>query len=533
DDLSHVEEESLLNSDENTTIGQEIGLGDSLSEDSTSGSDDPNVEDDLPHVETSPMNKGRLPNVDGNTMIWQEISSGDSLSEDFTSGSNDSNVAPEDLNWDGTYADENNSGGGTSTDSSSSDNTIITVTPHPTENGNNPVVDTIIRITDKNIKDSYNEALVESKRSNKKVNGITLVLNKNTGNKILNSVTVNLPQSVQDFIISKKNIYAIEVAYNPNIKIKMDLATIKEINKQAKADVNVTITKLDSNKLAGNAKTAIGSRPVFELKVNYGSGKQVSNFGTGNVMLEIPYTLGSNEKAGNVHAVYVDTNGKIEWLTNSVYDCVSKVLRFTTSHFSTYGVGYKTINTNFTDITNHWAKENIEFIVARGLFNGTTTTTFMPKTAMKRGMFVTALGRLAKVDVSKYTKSRFYDVKDDAYYMGYVEWATENKIINGIGDCKFAPEQPITREQMTVIIKNYAKAIGFNLPKSYKAFTFVDNVKINPYAKDAVKQMQMAGVISGKNGDKFFPQGIATRAEVATVLKRFVELMIDRDFTQD
>ena len=420
----------------------------------------------------------------------------------------------------------------------------ITVTPPLADKPNTPTQGEIkvngkvdnngnatVSITDKNINDAYNKALADAKKNGNEQNGITLVLNVDTGNKTATSLTVNLPKTVQDTIISKKIVNTV-VVDNPDIKIGMDLATVKEINKQAKADVSITATKADSNKLTGSAKTAIGTRPVFDLKVNYGSDKQVTSFGAGSVAVEIPYTLSANEKAGNVQAVYVDANGKVQWLTSSVYDSVNKVIRFNTNHFSTYGIGYKTTNTTFIDTVNHWAKENIEFVVSRGLFSGTSSTTFSPNTAMTRGMFVTALGRLAEVDVSKYTKSGFNDVKSDAYYMEYVEWATNNGIVNGIGDDKFAPDQSITREQMAVIMVCYTKAIGFTLPKVHAENIFADNASISRSAKDAVKVMQMAGVISAKDGNKFDPQGTATRAEVSTMIKRFVELTISRDTAQ-
>lgn len=105
-------------------------------------------------------------------------------------------------------------------------------------------------------------------------------------------------------------------------------------------------------------------------------------------------------------------------------------------------------------------------------------------------------------------------------------------IVKGVSDGKFAPNQSITREQMAVIMVNYAKEIGYTLPKVHAEMTFADNAKISTDAKDAIKAMQMAGVISGKDGNKFDPQGTATRAEVSTVLKRFVELMIDSDTAQ-
>jgi hypothetical protein len=349
-----------------------------------------------------------------------------------------------------------------------------------------------------------------------------------TGSNAASNVAVNLPKAVQDLIISKKIVSIIVVVDNPDIKIDMDLAAVKEINRQAKSDVNITAARGDSGKLTGDGKRAIGNRPVFDLKLNYGRGKQVERFGAGSVSVTIPYTLGANEKAENVQAVYIDAAGKVHWLTGSVYDSVEGELRFSTGHFSTYGVGYKEDAPDFTDISSHWAKEDIAFVVSRGLFSGTSETTFGPNVAMTREMFVTVLGRLANVDVS-YNKSSFTDVKSDAYGMRHIEWASKNGIVNGTGNGRFAPDQSITREQMAVIMQNYAKVIGFTLPEVHEENPFGDSAAISAYAKDAMKQMQMAGVISGKNGNLSDPQGTATRAEVSTVLRRFVELEISND----
>lgn len=444
--------------------------------------------------------------------------------------------------WTYTGGGGSGSGGGSSSNDNSSP---VIVTPPAPDKPNSPtqgeikvpgIVDgkgnVTVSLTDKTVTDAFNKALAEAKKNDTEQNGITVVLRVDTGNKTGSNVTVNLPKAVQDTIIVKKIVNTIVVVDNPDIRVGMDLATVQEINKQAKSDVNITATRGDSSKLTGDAKKAIGSRPVFDLKVNYGNGKEVSSFGAGSVSVTIPYTLGANEKAGNVQAVYVDAKGKVHWLTNSVYDSVEKVLRFSTDHFSTYGIGYKQTNTAFTDIAGHWAKGDIEFVVSRGLFSGTSETKFSPNTAMTRGMFVTALGRLANADVSGYTKSSFTDVKGDAYYMGYIEWASKNNIVNGTGNNKFAQDQSITREQMAVIMSNYAKTIGYTLPKVHIENIFTDNAKIGTYAKEAVKQMQMAGVISGKSGNLFDPQSTATRAEVSAVLRRFVELAISSDTAQ-
>ncbi|HHW00708.1 MAG TPA: S-layer homology domain-containing protein [Clostridiaceae bacterium] len=142
---------------------------------------------------------------------------------------------------------------------------------------------------------------------------------------------------------------------------------------------------------------------------------------------------------------------------------------------------------------------------------------------------VTVLGRLAGADVSGYKESNFTDVKNNAYYMGYIEWARENGIVNGTGNDKFAPDEPVTREQMAVIMQRYAKAIGFTFPKVHEEKVFTDSEKINAYARETVKQMQTAGLLNGKSGNIFDPLNTATRAEVSAILHRFVELMISSD----
>ena len=230
---------------------------------------------------------------------------------------------------------------------------------------------------------------------------------------------------------------------------------------------------------------------------------------------------------GLLYAVYVDDAGKVEWITKSSYDASQKAVVFETGHFSVYGVGYKNPAPAFTDITGHWAADDILFVASRGLLSGTSDTTFSPNTGMTRGMFVTALGRLAGINPDSYKTGKFTDVKADAYYAPYVNWAAQTGIVEGVTAITFAPDTNINREQMAVIMVNYAKKLGYDLPKTLQAVTFADNAQISSWAKDAVKAMQQAGILAGKNGNKFAPKGTATRAEVATVLRRFVEIVID------
>ena len=431
------------------------------------------------------------------------------------------------------------SGGSSSGGSSSGGSTTTTkpdvnkpTAPTTTVTEVKPIVDkngiATVSITDNTVDSAIKKAQEEAKKNGTTANGIAVEINATT-KQTINSLTVTLPKSVQEKLIAAgvKNVTIKSGA----VDISIDLKALKQMKSTTNSDVNVTATKVDNSKLSAEAKKAVGNRPIFDFNVTGTNGKTVSDFGKGSISISIPYTLAKGEKAGNVVAVYINDAGKVEYLTSSSYNANTGKLLFATNHFSTYGVAYKadTTATTFSDITNHWAKESIEFVTARGLFAGTGNGKFNPNASMTRGMFVTALGRLAGANVSSYKQSRFTDVKAGSYYMGYVEWANKNGIVKGTSTITFAPDQSITREQMAVIIANYAKAIGFDMPTVYTAVTFADNAKISSYAKGSVKQMQMAGILMGKDGNRFDPQGTATRAEVSAMLKRFVELAVSSD----
>ena len=279
-----------------------------------------------------------------------------------------------------------------------------------------------------------------------------------------------------------------------------------------------------------DAAKQIGTHPVYDYTVSYkdSKGDMVKpnvNFPAGSAAITLDYALAPAEVTGSLFMVYVDGKGAVTWLDQSSYDG-GKVLA-EVPHFSIYGVAYKTPAPVFTDISGHWAKQDIEFVAARGLLSGTGNNLFSPDGTMTRGMFVTALGRLAGVNPDSYQNRSFTDVKADAYYAAYVEWAAQKNIAGGTGDNLFGPDAPVTREQMAVMMTNYAGQMNYSIPTPLASVTFADNDKISAWAAKEVAAMQRAGIVKGKDGNRFDPQGNATRAEVSAVLRRFVEVVID------
>ena len=264
------------------------------------------------------------------------------------------------------------------------------------------------------------------------------------------------------------------------------------------------------------------------MNITGDNGKELASFTKGLVSIFIPYELKGDEKVENMRICNIDNEGNLSEVARYSYDKKNKTISFNTDHLSKIGLAHIEDNRpikTFIDIGDHWAKKDIEFVSGRDLFSGTGDNKFSPNMPMTRGMFVTVLGRLAGVDKSNYKETSFTDVGGDSYYGSYVEWANKEAIVKGMGDNKFAPDTNISREQMALIIANYAQASGLDLAKVQEEKNFADKEEISSYGRAAVAQMQMAGLISGKDKNKFDPKGPATRAEVSSVLRGFIDLL--------
>ena len=183
----------------------------------------------------------------------------------------------------------------------------------------------------------------------------------------------------------------------------------------------------------------------------------------------------------------------------------------------------------FADISGHWAAPSIAYVVEKGLFNGTSQTTFEPDTNMTRGMYVTVLKRFgpavdAKWNIPCDSPRQFTDIASDDWYADAVGWAGGVGIVNGIDELRFGPDIAITREQIAVMTVKFAQQAGVPLPSVNPAVAFTDAADMHDWAVDAVDIAQRAGLIYGREQGNFAPRDTATRAEVATILQRFAEL---------
>ena len=182
----------------------------------------------------------------------------------------------------------------------------------------------------------------------------------------------------------------------------------------------------------------------------------------------------------------------------------------------------------FTDMPEfgNWAHAGIDFVVDKGLFNGMNKTTFAPNKTMTRAMLVTVLWRSAgepEADTAAFT-----DVPAEQWYSEAVAWAAEKGVVTGYTDGTFRPDNQITREQLATILFRYTKLTEMDPPERSELDSFPDSEDVQTYAQEALSWAVGKGLINGiydNSAEQSFlrPAGSATRAQVATILMRFLE----------
>ena len=181
--------------------------------------------------------------------------------------------------------------------------------------------------------------------------------------------------------------------------------------------------------------------------------------------------------------------------------------------------------TRFVDVKlGSWYYNSIVYAVSNGLMNGVGDSKFEPEEGMTRAMLVTVLWRYE--GSPKQRPSTFSDVRRGQWYSEAVSWAAKNGIVTGVGDNKFEPDTQITREQIATILYRYAQKKRADTSARGSLSAFPDNGKVNGWAKTALQWCVGEGLIGGtnENGRVYLdPQGTATRAQVATILMRYIE----------
>lgn len=263
------------------------------------------------------------------------------------------------------------------------------------------------------------------------------------------------------------------------------------------------------------------AKPSFPVKI--------SNSGDGVAKVDKSYA-----SAGNKVTITVTPgrNATVQRIT--VTDEDGERLKLTENRDGTYSFTMPSGTANvyvrfsgsglpFADVpSGSWYYDDVAYVYDTGLMTGLTATAFGPNLSTTRGMIVTILWRMENEPAAKHV-CPFADVRRGSYYEQAIAWASENGIVTGFDASTFAPDRAITREQLAAILFRFAAYRGMDaVTLRENLSSFQDQAAISAYAVSALNWAVGEGLMQG-TGDKLEPTGSATRAQVAAMLRRFIQ----------
>ncbi len=180
----------------------------------------------------------------------------------------------------------------------------------------------------------------------------------------------------------------------------------------------------------------------------------------------------------------------------------------------------------FTDVkADDWFCDAVKFVYENKIMKGVSDDSFEPDEKLSRAMIVTILYRMENEPSASFNK--FGDVNADEWYGAAVAWASQNGIVNGVSENDFAPNDDLTREQMAAIIYRYIKFKGkdVSVGENTNILSYDDAEYISDYAIDAICYAVGSGLMKGDSESTLNPNGTATRAETAMIIMRLFNIM--------
>ncbi|MGB3959691.1 MAG: S-layer homology domain-containing protein, partial [bacterium] len=184
---------------------------------------------------------------------------------------------------------------------------------------------------------------------------------------------------------------------------------------------------------------------------------------------------------------------------------------------------------SFADLEGHWAREAVELMAARRIIAGMSAQEFAPDLPVTRAQLVTMLVKALELEPVTPEEGTFRDVEAGTWYYTPVETAYRAGLVAGRGRGEFDPSAPVTRQEMAVMVARALEISSGRATNTYPVEAnlrrFEDQVDIAPWARGAVARLVEEGIMSGMPGRIFAPQGTATRAQAAVVLKNMLQVL--------
>ena len=371
------------------------------------------------------------------------------------------------------------------------------------------------------------ESSIKNAISNAEKNNNASVVIAPTDTKNATNITLEIPvNSIKEIADSKGLSLSFETTAG-NVDISNEI--LKAIAGQSEDSklLSVAIEKKTADDIAENTEAI--SSDVFKnasiIEVTITSrDTSIRTFDGNTLSVYVPVSESIHEKGKTYKTYIISSDGSID---TAYGECVEKdgklSVKVQTNHLSAFIVTDEEKST-FTDIADHWAVDAIEYVCSNSIMEGVSETTFAPDDTMTRAMLVTVLYRLEK-PTEKAIFHGFTDVMDGEWYTDAVSWAAENGIVDGVTDTEFAPDAYITREQMAAVMYRYAqyKEQDTSVGENTNILSYDDAFEISEYAIPAIQWMAGAGLMNGKTQATINPKDYSTRAQVATILMRYLE----------
>lgn len=180
----------------------------------------------------------------------------------------------------------------------------------------------------------------------------------------------------------------------------------------------------------------------------------------------------------------------------------------------------------FIDVPNDaWFTDGVHYCFENGYMSGVSDTLFAPNTVTTRAMFVMIIAKVAGAELSDYEgQSSFDDVPVGEWYSNAIEWAYQNGISSGKGNGSFGVADHVSREQVATFLSAFAKYMKYDVECNVDLrYYHADADKISGWAEDAVKWAVDIGLIAGVKEGYLSPKGECTRAQIALMIKKFIE----------
>ncbi|TLS52026.1 hypothetical protein FE782_11655 [Paenibacillus antri] len=187
---------------------------------------------------------------------------------------------------------------------------------------------------------------------------------------------------------------------------------------------------------------------------------------------------------------------------------------------SVYAVA--SMSKSFEDLTNHWAKADIELLASKFILKGMSASTFEPEASVTRAQFAAMLMQALSLSEAP-AHAAFSDVRPGDWHAGAVGAAAKAVLIAGYADGTFQPDRTITRQEMAVIVSRALAFVDKPAPESGPTLRYSDAAGIPEWASGAVAEASSAGIMSAVAADRFGGEQSTTRAQAAVVLKRMLQ----------